>query len=127
MSEVEAVCGRVIIIARGQIALDDALDRIQAESSIVVEARGPADGIKRTLESIPSVEKVVSSGEEGPHAAFVIHTRDGIDLREEISQRLIQNGWPLRQLDVRRTTLEDRFIDAVNKDTLAAAAEREAV
>ena len=46
MSEVEAVCGRVIIIARGRIAVDDRLDRIRTESAIVVEARGPAEPIR---------------------------------------------------------------------------------
>src|SRR5205807_10386300 len=50
MSEVEAVCGRVIIIARGKIAVDERLDRLQAESTIVLEARGPADAIRRGLE-----------------------------------------------------------------------------
>lgn len=127
MTEVEAVCGRVIIIARGQIALDDRLDRIKAESTIVVEARGPSDAIRRGLETIPGVAQVVATSQDGPLASFVVHTHDGRDLREEIAQRVIQNGWALRQLDLRRTTLEDRFIEAVTRDTLAAAAEREAV
>lgn len=126
MSEVEAVCGRVIIIARGTIALDDRLDRLRSESAIVLEARGPADAIRRGLEAVPGVRNVVLSGQDGDYAAFEIHTRDAADLREQFAQRVIQNGWPLRRLDLRRTTLEDRFIQAVTRDTLAAA-EREAV
>ena len=38
----------------------------------------------------------------------------------------MQNGWPLRQLDLRRTTLEDRFIQAVTRETISAEAELEA-
>src|SRR5215217_4760269 len=46
MSEVEAVCGRVIIIAQGKIAVDERLDRLRTESTIVLQARGPADAIR---------------------------------------------------------------------------------
>ncbi|WP_406700600.1 ATP-binding cassette domain-containing protein [Singulisphaera sp. Ch08] len=127
MSEVEAVCGRVIIIAKGKIAVDDRLDRLRSESTIVIEARGPADAIRRGLETVPGVEHVVQRKLEGDHAAFEIHTKNGADLREELAQRVIQNGWPLRQLDIRRTTLEDRFIQAVTRETISAEAELEAV
>ena len=52
MPEVEAVCGRVIIIAQGRIALDDRLDQLQAESADRPrgararrrDPRGPGDG-----------------------------------------------------------------------------------
>jgi hypothetical protein len=31
------------------------------------------------------------------------------------------NGWPLRQLDLRRSSLEERFTQVVTQDTLADA------
>ncbi|SIN98616.1 ABC-2 type transport system ATP-binding protein [Singulisphaera sp. GP187] len=127
MSEVEAVCGRVIIIANGKIAVDDRLDHLRSESTIVLEARGPAAAIRHGLESVPGVEHVVQSKVEGDHTSFEIHTKNGSDLREELAQRVIQNGWPLRKLDIRRTTLEDRFIQAVTRATISAEAELEAV
>lgn len=127
MSEVEAVCGRVIVIARGQIALDDRLDRLQTESSIVIEASGPADAVRRGLEAVPGVARVQVGSQDGEFTAFQVQTRDGADLRVELARRLHQNNWPIRQLDLRRVTLEDRFIQAVNRDSLVADTEREAV
>jgi ABC-2 type transport system ATP-binding protein len=123
MTEVEAVCGRVIIIARGRIALDDRLDRLQAESAIVVEARGPAEAIRAALERVPGTDKVSLTGRDGEHAAFKVQARGGADLREEMATRLFQDGWPVRRLDLKRTTLEDRFIQAVAQEELAADAE----
>ncbi len=123
MTEVEAVCGRVIIIAQGRIALDDRLDRLQAENAIVVEARGPAEAIRAVLEQVPGTEKVILTGRDGDHAAFKVQARDGADLREELATRLFQNGWPVRRLDLKRTTLEDRFIQAVAQEELVADAE----
>ncbi|MFO0953653.1 MAG: ATP-binding cassette domain-containing protein [Isosphaeraceae bacterium] len=127
MSEVEAVCGRVIIIARGRIAADQPLDQLRSESTIVVEARGPADAVRRALETAPGVERVVPAGVEGDHASFEVRTHDGADLREALGQRVFQNGWPLRRLDLRHVTLEDRFVEAVTRESISAAVDREAV
>ena len=126
MSEVEAVCGRVIIIARGRIAEDQPLERLRTGSTIVVEARGPAEALRNALQSAAGVERVTTAGADGEFAAFEIRARDGADLREAIGQRLYQNGWPVRRLDLRQVTLEDRFIQAVTRASLDDGA-REAV
>ena len=36
-----------------------------------------------------------------------------------MSQKLVTNGWPLRQLDLRRSSLEERFTQVVSGGTLA--------
>ena len=43
------------------------------------------------------------------------------DLREQISQRLAKNGWPLRRLDLRRRSLQDRWNEINNWEESAAA------
>ncbi len=119
LHEVEATCGRVIIIARGKIAVDDRLEDLRRESAIVVEARGPADAIRAAIQTIPGVEQVVVSEQQGDHAGFQIQTQGNRDLREAVSLKLHSSGWPLRRLDIRRSSLEERFIQAVAQDTLA--------
>jgi len=121
LSEVEAVCGRVIIIARGRIALDEQLTKLRRQSAITVEARGPSDPIRAALQTIPGVERVVLARRDGDHACFEVQTRDSQDLREAVSHKLVTNGWPLRQLDLRRSSLEERFTQVVTQDTLAEA------
>ncbi len=115
MSEVEAVCGRVIMIVRGRIALDDQLDRIRTRGAIVIEARGPAQAIRKALESAPGVDRVGLTDQEGEIARFEVQTRDGVDLREALAYRVVQNGWGLRQVDIRRSSLEERFVRAVRE------------
>jgi len=121
LSEVEAVCGRVIIIARGRIALDDQLANLRRQGAITLEARGPSDPIRAALQMIPGVERVVLARRDGDHACFEVQTRDSQDLREVMSYKLVTNGWPLRQLDLRRSSLEERFTQVVAEDTLALA------
>ncbi len=121
LPEVEAICGRVIIIARGKIAVDERLEDLRRGSAIEVEARGPAEAIRAALQTIPGVEQVVLSQQQGEHAGFQIQTQGDQDLREAISRKLHSNGWILRRLDLRRGSLEERFTQAVSRDTLADA------
>jgi ABC-2 type transport system ATP-binding protein len=120
MSEVEAVCSRVIIIERGKIAVDDTLSRLRSDSAIVLEAKGPADASRRALETTPQVARVSVARRDGDYATFEVQATDGADLRETLAARVVQNGWSLRRLDLRRTTLEDRFIQAVTQQAVAA-------
>src|SRR5207249_913554 len=54
LSEVEAVCGRVIIISKGRIGLDKPLAELGDETSVILlEARGPADKVADTLRQVP--------------------------------------------------------------------------
>ncbi len=119
LSEVEAVCGRVIIIARGKIVLDDQLANLRRHGVITVEVRGPASSIRAVLQTIPGVERASLVRDDGAYSAFEVQTRGFEDLREAISQKLVTNGWPLRQLDLRRSSLEDRFAEVVGRGSLA--------
>ncbi len=78
------------------------------------------------IQTIDGVDKVVSSGSEGGICQFEIHARDNRDVREAIGQKVVSGGWGLRRLDVRRSTLEERFAQAVTQDARAEL-DREAV
>ena len=119
MSEVEAVCGRVIMIVKGKVAVDDQLDHLQERGAIALEVRGPSQAIRKVLESTPGVKRVGMTDQEGDLLRIEVLAEGGIDLREILAQRIIQNGWALRLLDLRRSSLEERFVRAVREATLA--------
>ena len=58
LSEVEAICERVIIIANGRIGLNQRLDEIESENVILLEARGQADKMPQTLQGVPGILSV---------------------------------------------------------------------
>ena len=119
MSEVEAVCGRVIIIARGRIAEDGPVATSRGDGTIDLETSGPAEAVLAALRSAPGVASAALTGRDGEFAAFSVQPRDGADLRAALGRRVVEHGWPLRRLDHRRRTLEDRFIQAVARADLA--------
>ncbi len=126
MPEVEAVCSRVIIIERGRIAVDDTLNNLRSDGVLLLEVRGAADAVRRALESAPGVARVNLAGSDGELATFEVHADGGADIREELAARVMQNGWSLRRLDIRRNTLEDRFIQAVTQQAVTTELAREA-
>src|SRR3954462_9114291 len=70
LSEVEAVCERVIIINPGRIGLGAELSKLGDDTSVVMlEARGPADQIANVLRAVEGVEKVAyQPAGDGLHA-----------------------------------------------------------
>lgn len=119
LPEVEAVCDRVIIISAGRIGLDEKLANLEnAAAIIMLEVRGPVDKVKsalaqcalETTEGVAAVE-VTPLGDD--LATYEVKASKGQDLREALFRCIVQNGWTLRRLDLRRRKLEDEFMDVV--------------
>ncbi len=111
LSEVEAVCERVIIIANGRIGLQQALDEIEAESKIWLETKGPAEQVTAALKNLDGVTSVAAHGHEEGWASIEVQTRDNADMREAIGVTVSGRGWALRRLERKRRRLEDAYFD----------------
>jgi len=118
MSEVEAVCGRVVVIAGGRIALDQPLERLQTQNVVLVEARGPSQAISGAVRKIAGVVGVESNPLGVDWSRYEVTVATDADLRETLAARIIAGGWGLRRLDVVRSSLEDRFVRAVQDASL---------
>jgi ABC-2 type transport system ATP-binding protein len=117
LSEVEAVCRRVIIINVGRIGLDKKLAELATDEAVIVlEVRGPAEQVHNVLRTTEGVAQVVPQPLGDGLVGFEVRTHQHRDLREALCQRIAKNGWTLRRLDLRRRTLEDHFIDVVRRD-----------
>jgi ABC-2 type transport system ATP-binding protein len=122
LTEVESIVQRVLILRRGHLALARKLSELEADSTIVVEVRGPADQVTHMLRNTEGVAHVVAQGLGDGLTAFELRTHQQRDLREAISQRLMQHGWGLRRLDMRRRSLQDRWNEINNWDDFTGEA-----
>jgi ABC-2 type transport system ATP-binding protein len=118
LSEVEAVCQRVIIISRGRIGLDEHLDRLGDDTAVItLEARGPADQVANVLRQVEGVRKVVHQPTADGLSSYEVRTATNADVREQIFQRIASHqGWTIRRLDLRRRKLEDHFVEVVLRE-----------
>jgi len=115
LSEVEALCDRVIILMNGQIKADARLSELAATSdAVLVLANAPPD-VDRMLRGLGGVRDVERIQSPDGYPTYRVLGRgdedgtDGADLCPAIYDLAREAGWPLRELrrDVR--TLETVF------------------
>jgi ABC-2 type transport system ATP-binding protein len=117
LTEVEAICERVIIIKRGRISMDKKLAELATDQAIIqLEVRGPAEQVTNVLRTTEGVSDVSADPIGNNLTSFEIRTRNDEDLREVLFQRVAKNGWSIRRLDLRRPSLEDHFVNVVVRE-----------
>jgi ABC-2 type transport system ATP-binding protein len=131
LPEVEAVCDRAIVIARGKIVAQGTPDELRSsrrmQARVLVECRGPAKDVEIALGRVSGVSKVElienTNGSGGSstekYTTMAIRPSDGRDVREEVARTVIQNGWPLREIRLEHATLEEFFVQVTANQAAA--------
>lgn len=120
LSEVEMICGRVIIIAKGKLVADSPTDKLRENygqsATISLEVEGPdEDALKSALGALEgvasvSVENASDSSENGDsHLTASVSAKDGQEIRSELAKTVISKGWDLFELSIEKNSLEDVF------------------
>jgi gliding motility-associated transport system ATP-binding protein len=112
LPEVEATCGRMIIIAFGKIVADGSAATLLAAKSggavFTVGVKGDAAKAKAALAAAPFVASVEPQPAGGGANRFEVATR-GDGGGERIFEFAVQKGLVLTELTARRESLEDVF------------------
>ena len=130
LSEIQAVCERVIIINHGKIVADSTPDELSKELSndfsVVVRVGGTEEEITKVLKSVRDVESVTCLGQkESGTLDFVVTPKAGADIRKEISERLAARGRYIVMLTSNQLSLEQVFMRLTyGADAEAIAAEQ---
>jgi ABC-2 type transport system ATP-binding protein len=122
LGEVERLAQRVIILRRGHLGLAKKLSELETDDMIVVEVRGPVDQVLNCLRGTEGVTSVTSEPLGDGLASYLVRTHKQKDLREAICQRVSNNGWVMRRLDLRRSSLQDRWNEINNFDDFTVKA-----
>ncbi len=120
LSEIQAVCERIIIINQGyQIADDTAAglsEKLSDDHSILVRMIAPPREAKAMLESIPGVISVQVTGIHGNATEFKVDPASVDEVTREIALRAMNKNWLIIGLRTNELTLEDIYIRMVNED-----------
>jgi ABC-2 type transport system ATP-binding protein len=113
LPEVEATCGRVLIINEGKIVADGSPTELQSsfqgKEQIYLELRAPEDAAAKldNLENVEKVEQIASNGDDLKR--FNIESAKGVDLREKLFRLAVENDWVLLEMRQEQASLEDIF------------------
>ncbi len=120
LPEVEMTCSRVIIINKGRIEASDTpqnlLGQMRASGGVRFEAKTGADDGVQQLNNIVGVKDATVT-KEGDWSIFTLRIEANTDPREDIHRLACERKWPVRELSLRKATLEDVFVEITHSDT----------
>ncbi len=134
LSEIQAVCGRIIVINKGQIVADgtpdELSDAVSADKSLELSVAGPEKDVERLLSGISGVQSVESLGKGAAGSAvFRVVPKEDCDVRREIFERLAGRNWPIMELKSSALTLEQIFLrltdETLGSEKLLSKAKKE--
>jgi ABC-2 type transport system ATP-binding protein len=110
LPEVEASCGRAVILIDGQIRADGELDELTHSRTQVVSvaADDPAKA-QDVFEQVPGVSAVERGKADDRFQTFRLQLEDKRDVGEAVAEAVRERGWALRELRRDDKTLEQVF------------------
>ncbi len=115
LSEIQAVCERVIVINHGRLVADgtpEALSRtLSDDHTLTVRVAGPRTEVLKLLSTIPGVENITCVGlHEAGSNDYIIEPTGKTDVRKDIFKRLSDRNWALLMMRSNEMTLEQIFL-----------------
>lgn len=109
LPEIQAVCGRVMIINRGCVVYDAPIDAHLGRQRLFLGFATAPDVEALKLEGVAGVEAL----EDG---RFRMAVAPGADPREALVQAAVHHNWGLRELRLESRTLEEIFVELTAGD-----------
>ena len=112
LSEVEALCERVIVVARGRLVGEgtarELAERLGRRQRVVLRVDGPAGAVVAALAALPGVERVARAAD-----AFVLEADASGDVARAAGEAMAARGWTIRELREETPDLEQIFLHLV--------------
>ncbi|MFQ5957544.1 MAG: ABC transporter ATP-binding protein [Candidatus Brocadiales bacterium] len=129
LPEVEMICGRVIIIDKGELVANDTpanlLTKLKGEVTVTLQAKGPAKTIERALKGISGITSVSTDAQKGSAHRFIVEAVKDRDVREDIFRTFVEGNWVLLEMKKEAVTLEEIFHQLTTREDSSATAGEE--
>jgi len=116
LPEVTMICSKVVIINKGKIALEESLERLTNKmdgvENILLKTRYCGEEIQDQIISLPNVSDI----RLGLASELIIEQKKGADIREELSELVMRNGWGLLEMRPVTHDLEEVFLRAITSE-----------
>lgn len=114
LSEVQAVCDKIIVINEGRIVADDTetnlSDKLTGSHILTAKIEGEYESVAKKVLAIEGVEVCRQVNENEGVIEYRIETEEGRDIRRELFNAMVENGTPILELRSAELSLEDIFL-----------------
>ena len=116
LSEVRAVCDRIMIISKGKLVASDTPENLEklfaGTAALELTVKGDEAAIRRALGSLPGVSGLsFHPGEVEGAAGVTVETDPPADLSEELFRICAAADLPILRMGMRKASLEDVFLE----------------
>ena len=119
LPEVNAVCDRIVIINKGKIVADAKTGELEAITGIrkmKVKICGPENEVLASLKHLNGIINAeILPERDAISTSFVIESETNVDVRKPLFQMICSKGWQMVGLESFSASLEDVFIEIVDK------------
>ena len=122
LTEVSAVCSRVLIINKGRIVGEgtpsELSRKILSQDRLLIRVRGPADEVvecARAVEGVASANQVPA--QEDDAVDIVVEADGNIDIRDRLCAALWKRGFTIRLMRPEGSSLEEAFLQLTSNHT----------
>ena len=123
LSEVSAVCNRVIIINKGRLVASGTPDRLSeslSQDRFKIKLKGDRESIINAYKSDSSFSAVEESEttEEGT-TDLIVEGVSGVDTREAVFDNAVKNGFKLLMIKSEKLSLEEVFLQVTENENFS--------
>ena len=120
LSEVQAVCDQIMIIAHGRLVASDTAENLTSlmasGGKVTLIAHAGAEQTRAVLSGVEDIERMewIAAGEG--ETGVQLQPRSGADIREKLFFAFAGAGVPILEMKRERATLEDVFLELTQSD-----------
>lgn len=120
LSEVQAVCDRIVVINEGKIIADQKTAKLSEtlgqNNRFRIKIAGPVREVTNLLRDIHSVNRVTQDGaREGDAFSYIVEYTGSVDIRKMMFRALADKGWPILAMEGVEISLEDLFVKLIDE------------
>ena len=121
LSEVSAVCDYVLIISHGKLVASDTPENLgklaEGSNTLNLIVKGEKDKICTALRQIEGVKNVTAADAKEEYAWNVtVSTNEDSDVREEVFFKMADAKCPILEMQFRKASLEEIFLELTEDD-----------
>lgn len=120
LSEVSAICDKVVIISHGRVVADDEpaklVEKYNEAQNFKIVVKGNASKVEETLNTIKNIDSFKFVEEKAGEVTVNITAKKLIDIRESISSSIYNAGLTLLELSIMHISLEDVYLKLTGEE-----------